>query len=1069
MTTLKDTLFSRGAKACFAVLLAASLVPVSALSSATAFAEDIEDDATGFTTEVSDARALTYNAADSGDDADESAFEERTSYAATEGDIDLGEGIESSIAAPENTDSNANGTPLEEPAAIASAAEAGTVTDIQLESLETTVEDTDPFSFFAPFRLLFGAASNGFTVPLKNGNYEKWIDRLDLSGAVDANGTNYAQTFYNILAEACDNDGTADWLIDWGEPVTLDTSSQVGGVYQVPKQPDGTVGILATIIENNDATNGSTSLTATEERVKEYINESYGAFDRDYPTSFWRDIQFGTVFWRPDNTNQSYCIFVLKSTSTTTPLDVRAQGYRTPDDIRAGIATLNERVSFIKAEYAKSDLAAQKSDYSRVKFYNEWLCENNEYNTSFPHIDQNANPDVWSAMSALVGRKGNVGPVCEGYSRAMKVLCDSDGIGCVLVDGHAPKAGPHMWNYVRMGSNWYGVDVTWNDSGAGESSANIEQYLLKGSQPFETTHPATNQFVPNGTEFINGPQLAAQDYSPNAVTFAGAITGLGPFAYGDEFALAYDSTTEGDVTYEVVSGPATKTDSTTPAEAASNGRTTLTITGTGDITVKVTLTPTAGGNTLTDTITITAGPRPLKTSDTVLAEKVYDGTVKATVVTPGSLVSARTEPSYAANIGVLDADKTDIGVNLRADSAAFLNANAAEDQAAVVTYELVSPSGNNNKLRLYTLEGHETENTTGTISKRPVTAYFALTSTRVLTSENLPTGTVRFEAASGDRGKLDTDNLQPANPTIQMTGMPSSMPTDIATGTSRSYNVTWTAPSTSLLTEIAKNPAAANYNVSLSANAAENTVVLTILNLESTSVLPAENPTSGALYRVECRIDGINNETTDALKDSGFTSAEDIVAKLLESLSGQTTKTLSADRTAVYDMTLYVQDDKGAWVPATADNFPPDGVRVTIAYPENTKGDTHSFYAAHMFTHNVVSGGSAHQPGEIETPQVLNGPDGMFFTLMGFSPVSVAWEDVPRNTQNAAGQGTGTTSQVGQSNMTQTGASNVSQTGDSLPVMGITVVALACIVLIVALAVRRNRQKDNDDKSKSIE
>ena len=1050
MTTLKDTLFTRGAKACFAVLLAASLVPISALSSTPAFADDVEDDASaGLTTEVSDVEALAYNANGEGLEAED----------ASDGTPDLGEGLEGEPR--EDAAATAEGAPVEEPTVLESE---DTVTDIQLGTLETTVEE--PFSFFAPFRLLFRAASDGFTVPLKSGNYEKWIDRLDLSAAVDSTGANYAQRFYNILDEACDNDGTNDWLIDWGNPINLTTNGKIGGVYQVPGYEKGTVGILAAIIDNNESTGGSSSLTPTEQRMKEYINETYGAFDRDFPTSFWRDIQFGTVFWRPGDTGRSYCVFLLKSTSETTPLDVRAYGYQSPDDIRAGITALNSDISKIKTAYTTSKYAAQKSDYSRVQFYNEWLCENNQYNTAFGHgLDQATNPDVWSARSALEGRTGDTGPVCEGYARAMKVLCDSDGIGCVLVDGQTGP-GPHMWNYVRMGSNWYGVDVTWNDSGAGASSSSYTQYLLKGSE-FETAHPASNQFVPEGTKFTNGPQLAENDYDPNSVSFAGAITGLGPFAYGDEFALAYNSTTEGDAVYEVVSGPATKTDSSTPAESATAGHTTLHINGIGDIKVKVTLTPKNGGSALTDTITITAGPRPLKTTGTVLADKVYDGTPNATVVTAGTLASARTEPSYAS-VGVLDADKSDIGVNLKSGSAAFLSPNAAANQAAVVTYELTSPTNNADKLKLYTLDGYETENTTGTITKRPVTAYFALTNTRVLVSEGeLPTPTVRFEKASGNRGKLDGDDLQPTNPNIKTTGMPATMPTDIPAGGANAYKVTWAMPNTSVLTEINKTPAAGNYAVNLSTDVDANTVTLVIANEENTDIVAAESPSGGATYRVECRINGINDDTVEALKGSGYTDATDITAKLLESLSKQTVKELSADRIAVYDMKLYVKDENGNDVLADESTFPSEGVRVTLDYPQDTKGTTHSFYAAHMFTHEVMSGGAVHKPGDIETPEVLNGPNGVFFTLMGFSPVSIAWEDVPRNTADDSGQGggngSGITTQVGQ-NTQQTGASNVSQTGDSLPVMAITVVALACVVLIVALMVRRNRNKNGEGK-----
>lgn len=45
-------------------------------------------------------------------------------------------------------------------------------------------------------------------VDLKEGNYEKWIDRLDLSEAA------FAKDFYASLEEGTDNDGVDDWLIE---------------------------------------------------------------------------------------------------------------------------------------------------------------------------------------------------------------------------------------------------------------------------------------------------------------------------------------------------------------------------------------------------------------------------------------------------------------------------------------------------------------------------------------------------------------------------------------------------------------------------------------------------------------------------------------------------------------------------------------------------------------------------------------------------------------------------------------------------------------------------------------
>ena len=1071
MTTLKELFMSRACKFGLAVLLAASMVPVAALSTAPAFAEDSAAEQAK-TSETATDEQLTY-LADSTDEAEADDVEQDAdSSAATadeaaaqpagepiEGDepANLGEGIEGE-AAPE----------AEADEAAAETEEELSVSDFQLESLETTVET--PFSFWAPFRLLFGADASTFTVPLKSGNYINWIDRLDLSGAP------YARNFYDILVEASDNDGTKDWLIDNigfspAACTVLSTTSPasratVGNVYKVDST---TSGILAAIIDDNEAATATSALTETEQIAKKYINETYGAFDRDYPSSFWRDVSFGTVFVRDKAMNKTLCFFALKGSN----FDLRASGYRSSRDIKAGITTIDSQVTAINNAFTASDIPNKDTDYARVKFYNYWICKNNSYNSRFAGLSgqtlkdfQAANPDVWSAMSALSGRKGATGPVCEGYSRAMQLLCQRANIGCVVVDGNT-DVGPHMWNYVRMGSGWYGLDITWNDGGDGidgvspvdfNNLAPCEKYFLVGTASgFVTEHPVSNQFVANGTKFTNGPMLSANSYDPNNVTFAGIITTTDTFAYGDSFALDYTSTTPGDVSYEITNGSniANIAVAETLAETAKAGSpATLNITGVGAVTVKVTLTPTQStqSNALTDTITINAGPRPLRVTGTVLATRMYNGTNEAAVQTGGTLVTGRPGLSYAT-AGLIEGDT----VGVTAKSARYDHGNAGENCPGSATYEL---TGDASTLQKYTLASDTDTTATGTITKRPATAYFALTSTRMLLDEEQPKGTVRYEqftTSPAPRGVVEGDDLVPTDLTIRLSGLPANV-------TPGTYDVTWAKPNAYVLDAINALPAAANYDIELATGDDDETVQLEVVNLANTVVVPAEGTSGGATYRVEARVDGINNDTVTKLADadSNFSSTESIVAKLLEALQGQTDK-IDSSRVAVYDMTLYVKDEKGAWEKATSENFPTDGVRVTLDYPENTAGTTHAFYAAHMFTSEVTSGGTVHRPGEVETPQVLNGNDGPNFVLMGFSPVSLAWEEHTQNAADNNGLGAGIT-QVSQ-NTHQTGASAVSQTGDSLPVLSITVVALACIVLIVALMVRRNRSKKGDDKN----
>jgi len=72
-------------------------------------------------------------------------------------------------------------------------------------------------------------------------------------------------------------------------------------------------------------------------------------------------------------------------------------------------------------------------------------------------------PEKSTAYGALVEGSAS----CEGYSRAMQLLLDLQGIPCYIVTGKAGgtdgDAENHAWNKVRIGGEWYHLDATWDD------------------------------------------------------------------------------------------------------------------------------------------------------------------------------------------------------------------------------------------------------------------------------------------------------------------------------------------------------------------------------------------------------------------------------------------------------------------------------------------------------------------------------------------------------------------------------------------------------------------------------
>ncbi|MFA5658434.1 MAG: transglutaminase domain-containing protein [Oscillospiraceae bacterium] len=113
-------------------------------------------------------------------------------------------------------------------------------------------------------------------------------------------------------------------------------------------------------------------------------------------------------------------------------------------EAQAKTAQLKTKVDEIIAEMPAS------TEFDKIKYFHDYIIRNCKYN-----IDA-ANP--YSAYGVLVENEG----VCEGYSKAMALLCNTAGIECILVKGYGDDQ-PHMWNMIKFNGEWYHMDVTWDD------------------------------------------------------------------------------------------------------------------------------------------------------------------------------------------------------------------------------------------------------------------------------------------------------------------------------------------------------------------------------------------------------------------------------------------------------------------------------------------------------------------------------------------------------------------------------------------------------------------------------
>ncbi|MCD8332968.1 MAG: hypothetical protein LUB60_02350, partial [Clostridiales bacterium] len=158
-------------------------------------------------------------------------------------------------------------------------------------------------------------------------------------------------------------------------------------------------------------------------------------------------------------------------------------------------------------------------------------------------------------------------------------------------------------------------------------------------------------------------------------------------------------------------------------------------------------------------------------------------------------------------------------------------------------------------------------------------------------------------------------------------------------------------------------------------------------------------------------------ELPDGLK-SLYSSVDELIAELISRVTVGTGYT--ADNALVYDVVLQYSTDGGiTWITATVDNFPADGITVTLPYPDGTDA-SYEFTVLHMFT--VDSDRLGITAGDTESPTVTKTDDGLIFTLTGLSPVAVSWKAVK------------TTATETETTDTSAASTISSQTGDNSPV-----------------------------------
>lgn len=151
------------------------------------------------------------------------------------------------------------------------------------------------------------------------------------------------------------------------------------------------------------------------------------------------------------------------------------------------------------------------TDYEKLRFLHDYLAENITYDLGA------ADPKSQREVHTIVGALLNSACVCDGYSRAYRLLCDQIHISCIVAIGKSTQSengGPHAWNFVKINNKVYHADITWDSGLIAKGFPIPDYYFLRNDVCFSKDHawdhslyhpvkedyPRTERFISNKSE-----------------------------------------------------------------------------------------------------------------------------------------------------------------------------------------------------------------------------------------------------------------------------------------------------------------------------------------------------------------------------------------------------------------------------------------------------------------------------------------------------------------------------------------------------------------------------------------
>lgn len=150
-------------------------------------------------------------------------------------------------------------------------------------------------------------------------------------------------------------------------------------------------------------------------------------------------------------------------------------------------AKIKEHQKALAARVTKLIRPAQTmSELEKEQYIHDFICTNVVYDKLKKQYSHE-----------IIGPLGHGVGVCEGIAKSVKILCDSLGIWCVIAISEANKEKGiqyrHAWNVVKVGGQYYHLDVTFDNSLGHGDGIRYDYFNLSDKQFFRDHQPVIYQ------------------------------------------------------------------------------------------------------------------------------------------------------------------------------------------------------------------------------------------------------------------------------------------------------------------------------------------------------------------------------------------------------------------------------------------------------------------------------------------------------------------------------------------------------------------------------------------------